>query len=273
MPYRIGSEINTFNLAGVNLKENIKNFDITSNADELDASTLTTLADRAQNGQAQISLDFSTLSAVGTGTLCPVKVSSIQLTALGVGGTSYLTTFKSLNFNLDTTQVDVSAGADTMKSVQTAGYKATVDCTAMVPTGASHNWFGYINQANPIRQATFTMTLNGTVITGPFTILESKYGNKGKDVTEIMIKMSGTPACGVGNTFFSAPTSGTDLLTGFLVDPATAVNFEYSSNASNGEVLDVNMVLSSLSFSVERNTLVETNYSLKSTGNPSGTIS
>lgn len=271
MPYRVGSEINTFELAGVDLKSDLRNFTIKVDNDEIDASVITQYANRSQAGMGQLSVDFAVSSATGIGTLCATKVTGLNLTAVGMAGTSYISTFRTVNFTLDTEQDDVSAAADTWHSHQTTAFTLSGDLEVMVPTGVSHAWFAYLNTSAATRNnITFTMTIAGTTITFPVSVMSVEYGNQGKAVTTIKMTVKGFPPC--TGVFPTAPTSNTSLLTGFLSDPVTAVNFEFASNATNGEVLDVDVVLKSLSFAIEKNALVETSYSLLSTGNPSNTI-
>lgn len=268
MPYRVGPEIDIFSLAGVDLTDDLQNFSLKMDNTDLDTSVLTQYAGRSQAGMSQLALDFSVFSQT---TPCAQKVTGLNLTAFSFGGTSYATTFRSINFTLDATTDDVSAAADVWGSTQTVGFTLAGDFEIMVPTGTSHALFAHLNTSAATKNnVTFTFTLSGTTITFPCSVMSVEYGNQGKAVTTIKVTVKGYPAC--TGAFPTAPTSGSSLLTGFLVDPMTAVNFEFKSNATSGEILDVNMSLKSLSFSIERNAVVSVKYSLMSTGAPSNTI-
>ena len=268
MPYRVGPEINVFELAGVDLLSDLQSFTLKVDNTELDTSVLTQYAGRAQAGASQLTLDCTVFSQTSP---CSQKVTGLNLTAFSWGGTSYATTFKSLNFTLDATTDDVSAAADVWMSTQTVGFTLSSDFEIMVPTGTSHALFANLNTSAATKNnIVLTFTISGTTITFPCSIMSVEYGNQGKVVTTIKVSAKGHPAC--TGDFPTAPTSSSSLLTGFLVDPMTAVNFEFSSNATSGEIVDVNMSLRSLSFSIERNAIVSTSYSLMSVGAPSNTI-
>lgn len=270
MSYKAPQDISTFNIAGISVLNDLRGYNISFDNTDIDSSVITQYGQRHQAGQRTVTLDATCTSGIGTGSACATKTWGTNLSVMGVGGTSYLTTFKTVTMNINAEQDDVSGGADVFKSHQNQSFDITADITAMVPTASAHAWFTLLRNPSASMSATWSMTLAGEEIVLPMTILKCEYGSQGKNTTEIKLNLAGFPAC----TGSFPTTATTNTLMGLLYsDPITPVNVEFASAASNGEIIDMDMVWASGSFTVEKDNIVEFSYQLKSTGVPSGTIS
>jgi len=267
--YKIGSNATVFEVDGVDLTKDVRSINWTVDNEALDVSVLTQPGKRTEAGQATINLAFSAMSQASSG--CSDKVTSANLSVLTVGGTNYLTTFRTMTVSMNVNSDDVSAGNAAFKSFQPVTFDFDIDLEVMVPAAATHPFWTASFTASATQQAVFSFTLNGTVFTIPCTVVNYEYASEQDTVNIMRLQLKGFPPC--TGDYPTAPTSGTGLIVGFMVDPLGEVNVEYQSAASNGELIDVNMVLQSMSFSVDKGQIVETSYNLVGTGTPALTIS
>lgn len=264
MANKIGSNMAIFSVAGVDLKSDAKDFNLKVDNEALDTSVLSQAGKRTAAGQADVTISFNTFTP--TSGDCAKKIGATSLTVLTVGGTSYLTSFKTLNFALAVNTDDVSGGADVFKSHQGVTFDLTGDIEVMVSNAATHPWWTLLLSSGSSMQAVLSFTLAGEAITVPMTIVSGEYVSANDAVTVFKLNFQGYPAC--TGDYPTAPTTEGSLLSAFLIDPLTAVAIEYKSQATNAEYINHNFILSNLSFAIERGQIIETSYEFKGVGVP-----
>lgn len=261
--YKHGTDISTLEVAGYDLKPDLRSLTIAGNADELDASVITQDFGRVNAGQRQYNISFSTISQTGSGT-CATKVNSSHLSVFTIGGTDYKARFKSASMGINTIIADTSAGADVFKSGEVIQWNWEGSAELMVTAAATQAIFTTFKTSASGLSAVWSMTLNGVAITYPAVITSVELVEDGANVTMLRVGLKGLPPC--TGTYPTAPTTASDLLTSFLVDPKSTATFEFESAASNGENLNGSVNLQSLSFSISAGQIVETSWNFLSTG-------
>lgn len=268
MSFKVGPLLKTFKVGSVGIATDLKSYSITVNNEELDTSTLTAYGKRTQAGQGQVEISF-TANGQSTGA-CATKLAAKDLTALSIGGTSFINTFTSVSVNLEATHDEVSPANAAFKQHQTTQFDITADCEVMVPTASTLAWYTILTDPAASQNLVFSVTINGETTALPMVATNFEYTGEGQAVNKAKLTLKGQAPC-TGN--YPTTASGTSLIASYLADPITARNFEFESAASNAEIMDVNTVLNSMSFSVERGQIIEYSFTLMSTGNPAQSIS
>lgn len=259
--YKSSRDINTLTVAAYDLKSASKTLTIDGMAEELDGSSMTERGERIVDGQRNANISMTLMTNDGVD--CDTKVNSSYLTVFTLGGTSYKTVVKTITFDMSVKNVDVSSPEDTFKSFQNLQHAFSASADLMVLKAASHAIWGLWKTGS--LQAVWSLTINGETITLPMTITQVSIQEDGENVVILRVQLKGRPACGVA-AFPTAPTVGSSLITSFLVDPYSTATFEFKSAASNGETLDCDVLLTSLSFTIASGQLLETTYNFTSTG-------
>lgn len=261
-------DISIFSVNSVNLLADFQNVTMVLDENQAEGSAV------SRAGMTPIGTKLSgtiTTEILSMKTL-PDRVTHLDLSAITIGGVSYLGDVRSIDFSGAFTQVQQAGAGEWWAKPQNVkkGYTATVELDVRSTHAAVFFALAASTTAGD-RNVVFSFTLNSVPYTLPMRVKTCTLGAQRDDLQRITLVLEGRDP-GSGN-YPTAPTGTVGLLAQAFNAPFAEMAFEFESKSVNGTNLVGNCVFQSFGFRIEDDALVSLNYVFSTYGAVTATTS
>jgi hypothetical protein len=266
-------DLAVFSIGGASQIDYLPDVDLTFDPTMDDASAILSGGERNEVTKKGATI-AATLLSDATGAS---RVSNIDLSALLIGGTDYISYVRGGNFRLTIPNTESGSVKDLWKTPQPLPNRRQVAVTVKLQVPAASatanalRAIGAINVGNrEANQVAFSMTLGGVTITLAMTIASVSNPQRVGEMFEMDINLVGRAP--VSGTFITSPAGTTTLLEKAINDSKTVLAFVFTphNDVGFGYSYNGNMVVESVEFGWEDEQIVRTAYTYRTAGAVSG---
>ena len=254
-------DISVYTVGGIALLGLFEDVTYSVEETQVDGSAMARLAKCAQGTKLAGSFDCKLMSTKSS----PVRVSHLDLSAMSLGGTSYLAVLRSLSFKGSFEAKDKAGIGSLFKNSQNVkkDYSADVELDCADGTASALMTLMHSVTATD-RNVALALTLNAVGITVPMRLQKLAHSGSRNELQVLKGSLMGRdPGTGAYPT---APTGTTTLLEKAFNDFRTELAFTYTSKTTNGFSVTGNCIFSSFGFEIQDEALEYESYSFASVG-------